>query len=357
MVNGMKIAIIGHFGGEENFLDGQTVKTKILYQELLKHTNWRILKVDTYFKRTAPINFKRTAPIKLLGQLMLALLTTKDIIIITSQNGRRFFFPILFIASKILGLRVYHDVIGARLPRFALEYPAFKKYLNSFQVNWVETMSLKRQLENIGVLNCEVVPNFKRLSVISNQEICYHSAEPYKMCTFSRVMREKGIQDAVEAVKTVNAHLGRTVCTLDIYGQVDPAQLEWFEQLQKTFPEFVCYRGLVPFDKSVEVLKDYFALLFPTHFDTEGIPGTIVDAYAAGVPVIAAKWESFSDVVEDGVSGYGYTLGSQSELEEKLEFICQHPEQWNAMRSSCLEEAKKYRPEELIKIIIDRMDV
>ena len=29
-----EIAIIGHFGGNEEILDGQTVKTKILYNEL-----------------------------------------------------------------------------------------------------------------------------------------------------------------------------------------------------------------------------------------------------------------------------------------------------------------------------------
>ena len=29
-----KVGIIGHFGGREKFLDGQTVKTKTLYQEM-----------------------------------------------------------------------------------------------------------------------------------------------------------------------------------------------------------------------------------------------------------------------------------------------------------------------------------
>ena len=33
--NSKKIAIIGHFGGSENLLDGQTIKTKILYDELI----------------------------------------------------------------------------------------------------------------------------------------------------------------------------------------------------------------------------------------------------------------------------------------------------------------------------------
>jgi hypothetical protein len=59
------------------------------------------------------------------------------------------------------------------------------------------------------------------------------------------------------------------------------------------------------------VLKDYFALLFPTHFYTEGIPGTVIDAYAAGIPVISAKWESYSDVIDEGVTGIGYKDGAE----------------------------------------------
>ena len=46
-----KIGIIGHFGGKENILDGQTIKTKILYNELDEATNWKIIKVDTYYKK------------------------------------------------------------------------------------------------------------------------------------------------------------------------------------------------------------------------------------------------------------------------------------------------------------------
>ena len=31
-----KIGIIGHFGGKENILDGQTIKTKILHERTVK---------------------------------------------------------------------------------------------------------------------------------------------------------------------------------------------------------------------------------------------------------------------------------------------------------------------------------
>lgn len=342
-----KVAIIGHFGGEENYLDGQTVKTKILYRELLRYTDWNIQKVDTYYRGNAPL--------KLLGQLTWALLTTRDIIIITSQNGRRFFFPILFVASKCFGIRVYHDVIGARLAKFTEEFPVFKKYLNEFRVNWVETNSLKQEMERLGILNCELLPNFKRLAAISADDLPLNVMEPYKLCTFSRVMQEKGIEDAVQAVMAVNSYFGRSIYTLDIYGQIDPGQIEWFKELQTTFPNMIRYGGTVSFDKSVEVLKDYFALLFPTRFYTEGVPGTIIDAYAAGLPVIAAKWESFGDVIEDGITGIGYPFGDNNALISILTDAVTNPELLLDMKRNCLQKAKEYSPEEVIKIMVEKL--
>ena len=134
-----KIAIIGHFGGNENILDGQTVKTKILYEELSKATGWKIQKVDTYYKSKDPL--------RLVWQTVIALVTAKDIIVLLSGNGMKFYFPILSFASKAFGTRVYHDVIGGNLASYTEAYPKFKEYLNSFRVNWVETASMKRELE------------------------------------------------------------------------------------------------------------------------------------------------------------------------------------------------------------------
>ena len=42
------IGIIGHFGGTEVFLDGQTVKTKTLYQELIASGIEHIVVADTW---------------------------------------------------------------------------------------------------------------------------------------------------------------------------------------------------------------------------------------------------------------------------------------------------------------------
>ena len=74
-------------------------------------------------------------------------------------------------------------------------------------------------------------------------------------------MKEKGIEDAVNAVKTVNEHFGRTVYTLDIYGQVDSAQTEWFNELENTFPSYI-YECI---DKSIVIMNWIHVSIFLIH--------------------------------------------------------------------------------------------
>lgn len=40
-------------------------------------------------------------------------------------------------------------------------------------------------------------------------------------------------------------------------------------------------------------------MLFPTYWSGEGFPGVIIDAYIAGVPVIASDWNFNKEVVSD----------------------------------------------------------
>lgn len=52
--------------------------------------------------------------------------------------------------------------------------------------------------------------------------------------------------------------------------------------------------------KAVEIISKYHYQIFPTRYKTEGIPGSIIDSFFSGTPVIASKWDSVNDVLEDG---------------------------------------------------------
>ena len=340
-----KISIIGHFGLGENLLNGQTVKTKIVADELCRrYGEDQVERTDTH----GGVKTLLKAPF----QIFHALKTSKNVIILPAHNGLRVNAPLLsFMRNFFKNRKIHYVVIGGWLPEFIKNRKRLTKALRSFDGIYVETNTMKKALEEQGFTNVYVMPNCKNLNILKESQLIYHYSEPYKLCTFSRVMKEKGIEDAVEAVKAVIEHFGRTVYSLDIYGQVDSEQTEWFEQLKSTFPDFVRYCDVVSFDHSAEVLKDYFALLFPTKFFTEGIPGTIIDAYAAGVPVISSEWESFSDVVDDDVTGIGYAFGNNDELHMVLKNIAINPQIIRDMKTACIEKAKEFTPEVALEIL------
>lgn len=344
-----KIAVIGHFAFGKEFLDGQTVKTKITTQELERQLgSGQVLKFDTH-------GGKLSSLLKAPFQVFSALQKSENVLIFPAHNGLRIIAPLLYLLNGLFHRKLHYAVIGGWLPKFLQTRAGLAKRLKAFTGIYVETSTMKKALDSMGFENVHVMPNCKSLQLLQPEELPVQE-KPYKLCTFSRVMREKGMEDAVNAVKAVNEAAGETVVTLDIYGPVDAGQTQWFEDLQKSFPAYVRYGGTVPFDRSVAVLKDYFALLFPTRFYTEGIPGTIIDAYAAGVPVISAKWESFADMVEDTVTGYGYEFENTQAFEKLLGEIAAKPEMITALKENCLRKARDYTPESAIKILLGQME-
>ena len=337
-----KIAIIGHFGANQNILDGQTIKTKILYEELKKATNWDIKKIDTYYKKKNPL--------KLILDTFKCLVSTKDIIVLLSGNGMRIYFPILSFFAKVFHTNVYHDVIGGNLDHYVSKYPKFKNYLNSFRVNWVETEGMKKKLQLQGIRNCEVMPNFKRLKIVENYNTEF--SEPYRFCIFSRVMKEKGIEDAINAIEKINADKGRKICELDIYGRIDDGYTERFKKVLKKSTDAICYKGMVPYDKSVETIKDYYALLFPTYWEGEGFPGTIVDAFSAGLPVIATDWNCNSEIVKNKKNGILYPSDEFGNLEEAIRWLVDNKDRMEEFKQNSIDSAKKYQPNRYIKLIV-----
>ena len=343
------VAVIGHFAFGMEYLDGQTVKTKIVTDALCTHIGASsIVKFDTHGGWKSLLR----APF----QSISALRRARNVIILPAHNGLRIYAPLLSVLRVFFPSRKLHYVvIGGWLPEFLAKRPRLASHLKRFDAIYVETSSMQRALCRQGFDNILVMPNCKELQILHPDELVYHTAEPYPLCTFSRVIKEKGIEDAVNAVKAVNQTLGRTAYTLDIYGPVAPEQSDWFAALQAAFPDFIHYRGSVPFDQTTSVLKDYFALLFPTHFYTEGIPGSIIDAYAAGIPVISAKWESFDDVISDGHTGIGYPFNEYTMFLEQLSAAVSIPDRIQSMKSLCIQKAESYLPDQALQPLFTRL--
>lgn len=345
-----KVSVIGHFAYGLEYFDGQTVKTKILTNELCKvYGQSEVLQFDTHGGKKTLLK----APL----YAWKALRESKNVVILPAHNGLRVFGRLLPIFRRFFKNRkIHYVVIGGWLPQMLESNRTLAKALKKFDGIYVETKTMKMALEKQGFENIFEMPNCKELTPLAESELIYQNEAPYKLCTFSRVMKEKGIEDAIEAVKIINYKYGRVVYTLDIYGQVDSTQTEWFSHLKNDLPEFIRYCGLVPFDKSVDILKSYYALLFPTYYEGEGFAGTLLDAFAAGVPVIASDWHYNSEIIIQGETGVLFPPHNTIELSNKLIMAFEHKEKWNGMKIDCLKKSKQYLPESVCRILFNSID-
>lgn len=340
-----RVAVIGHFGVGLDLANGQTIKTKIVTEAIEKNIGERVLIIDAHG------GVKAIIPV-ILGCIK-ALKNCDNIILMLTENGLKVTVPILSIFNRFYKKRIHYIVIGGWLPKFLEKQELLEKQLKTFFKIYVETNTMKKRLEEKGFENIVVMPNCKELTILDKKSLIYQNEEPVKICTFSRVMKEKGIGDLVKIVKEINCDKKRI--ELDIYGQIDAQQTEWFNELKNDFPDFIHYGGTIPFDKSVETLKNYFMLIFPTRFYTEGIPGTIIDGYAAGIPVLSAKWESYSDVVDENKSGVGYEFNNVKSLKNKLLYCVNNPEIVNEMKEYCLFKSKEFTIEQAMKILFSEL--
>lgn len=343
-----KVGICGHFGFGKELLNGQTIKTKNIEEALCSTLgSEQILKVDTH-------GGIKSLP-RITIQTLLLFKKCKNIIVLPAHNGLLFFTPLFLFFNILFHRKIHYIVIGGWLDSYIAKHLLVSRMLKKFNCIYVETSTMKNALLSRGFENIIILPNFKKLKKIDESELVVLEEPPYRLCTFSRVMKQKGIEDVVKAVIQINKELNVCAYYLDIYGQIDEFEIDWFDQLKESFPDYIKYKGTVESNKSVEVIKNYFALVFPTRFYTEGIPGTIIDAYSAGVPVISARWESYEDLVLEGITGLGYSFGQNDELLALLKRIYLSPALVNNLKYNCLKQSKRYSPENVISILISNL--
>ena len=345
-----KIGIIGHFGGKKVFYDGQTIKTKSLERLLNETGKYDVYRVDTYYKKKHPI--------KLFFRTISCMLKCKKVIVILSVRGLKAYTGILRFLNFFLHRKLYYSVIGSTIINKArCKKKKYAKKLSIFNSIWFEYQLGTDKLLSYGIKNVKTVPNFKYLCPVTEEDIDnYKKDRTFRYCTFSRVMEEKGITDAITAVKSINDKAGKVIATLDVYGNIDDSYRTEFNRLTDFYSSFVTYKGAVSSMDSVKILQNYYALLFPTTWRGEGFPGTILDSFASGVPVIASDWKANKELVKTFKTGLVYPNEGLMSLVSCLEWANENVTKMRAMRKNCMEEYKKYTPEVVGKLIINDLN-
>lgn len=286
------ICVLGAFSFNCPSYDGQTIKTRNLLS-LLKEKN---VKVD--FFDTLELKSNKLQVINLFWKVI----TCKILFYLPAQNNLQFLFPRLFWLTFLFRIKVHYFVIGGWLVEFLEDKPSHMRKLSRIAGIHCETHYMKDLLEeSYGFTNVDVFPNFRINSFTPH---FHHEEGKLKLVFMARVIKMKGLD--------LIFHLGDTIIkqgmgdriTIDFYGpqQNEDDDVNYFNQNIIKYP-FMNYHGpLEPSDIYI-TLEKYDVMLLPTHFYTEGLPGSILDAYISGIPVVVTKWKHATEFVEDGESG------------------------------------------------------
>ena len=341
-----RVSFLGHFAFGLDKANGQTIKTKILGDEMKRQIGED--QVDFYDTMGGWL-FVLKMPFILFRMLK----NYKNVVVHPAYKGVRVIIPCLVLMNVFFHRKLHYIVLGGWLPSFVGKYPLLRWSLRRLDGMYSETHLIQDELKSYGLDKVMYLPNCKQLDIVPENELTTDSHPPFRVCTFSRVNQTKGITEAVEAVNRINREAGKTVYTLDIYGLVEDEK--WFKNLMDGQPDTIHYGGIIPYDQSASVLRQYFCLLFPSYHAGEGFAATMIDAYAAGLPPIATRWRSNPEVVTDGETGFLIKPFSVDELVEKMRLVADNPSLIDRMRVACVRRASLFQPANAIKPLIENL--
>jgi colanic acid/amylovoran biosynthesis glycosyltransferase len=164
------------------------------------------------------------------------------------------------------------------------------------------------------------------------------AGEQVRLITVGRLVEKKGISDSIRAVSEVcrrNPGLG---IRYDVIGE-GPLCGELKALVDELeIGEHVYLLGSTTLDDVHQRILESHLFLLPSVTDSqgdqEGIPVSLMEAMATGMPILSTYHTGIPELVQDGISGYLVEEGDVLALADKLEYLILHPGVWAEMGSN-----------------------
>ena len=107
-----------------------------------------------------------------------------------------------------------------------------------------------------------------------------------------------------------------------------------------------------------DTLASYDVMLFPTYWHGEGFPGIIIDAFIAGLPVIATDWNLNSSLIQNGYNGMIIPVHNVDALVDSMRTIISETVDIATMSRNAQNDALKYEVNNVInKDLLERIEL
>jgi glycosyltransferase involved in cell wall biosynthesis len=203
--------------------------------------------------------------------------------------------------------RLGEKIAGARFVACISHYARSQAMLLSDPADW----------KKLKIIHCGVEPElYTRRDTADDKG-------PLHLVFVGRLAPVKGLRVLVEALAARNGGDVR----LTVVG--DGPERAALEAMAAPLGEKVRFTGFRSQEEVAAILATAHGFILPSF--AEGVPVVLMEALAAGLPVIATRITGVPELVEDGVSGFLVTPGDPAALRDAIERLNALPDRGRAM--------------------------
>ena len=273
-------------------LGGATVLFQQLVKEITAIPGVTVLMINTSREGKTSVFLHALRAIQVFIQMVIKAPKVDIISFHASIHGMASFGPAVWLISKVFGKPIIFRGFGGYHADWHRNATPLVKFIFNRTILQADAVLLETRASIDyfrSISNSKVMwfPNARPSAVFDpGSHACQREAKRFVFV--GHVISGKGIHQIIDAGEKITEDI-----IIDVYGPLlDDITCDVFVGKRTR------YRGVIEPDQVIQTISQYDVLLLPTFLKTEGYPGVILEAYSAGVPVIASRIGAIEEIVD-----------------------------------------------------------
>ena len=248
---------------------------------------------------------------------------------------RRLFPVILF--AKMLHKKTVIHLHGAKFDIYYSQATNLEKFIIAygFYITDKVVVLSREWLQKITTF-CDsskitIIPNSVPVNQLKENILKKKCEIPLTILFMGEIGQRKGVYDLLDAIKLLDLDNSQVKVLLCGNGEIEKVS-KYVADLG--LKEVVELPGWISGQEKKKLLDEAYLYVLPSYF--EGLPMSILEALATGIPVITTHVGGIPDAVRDGYNGFLVPTNSPQQIADRIEKVLNDKNLWNRLSKNAL---------------------